>query len=143
MPKYNLDTDILTLYRRGHVEVTRRILSAVPGEVVTNVITAEEQLTGWYTAARRATKPPAIEHAYKRLGEVIEFFTGISILPFTQAAIARYIQLQSLKLNIGKYDLRIAAIVLEAGAIVVSRNVRDSGRVPGLAVEDWSVPPGP
>lgn len=143
MALYILDTDILTLFRRGHPEVTRRVQAAAASDVVTTVITAEEQLTGWYTAARRATKPAAIEHAYGRLAEVIEFFTGMTMLPFTQPAIARYLQLRSLKLNVGKNDLRIAAIALENGAIVVTRNVRDFGRVPGLVIDDWSQPPAP
>jgi tRNA(fMet)-specific endonuclease VapC len=141
MALYVLDTDILTLFRRGHPEVTRRVQAAIPTDIVTTVINAEEQLTGWYTAARRATKPAAIEHAYSRLTDVIGFFTGMRMLPFNQAAIGRYLQLRALKLNVGKNDLRVAAIALEAGAIVVTRNVRDFGRVSGLIVEDWSQPP--
>ncbi len=43
-----------------------------------------------------------------------------------------------MKLNVGKNDLRIAAIALENGAIVVTRNERDFRRVPGLAVENWA-----
>ncbi len=43
-----------------------------------------------------------------------------------------------MKLNVGASDLRIAAIVLEHNATLVTRNLRDFGRVPGLKVVDWT-----
>jgi tRNA(fMet)-specific endonuclease VapC len=51
----------------------------------------------------------------------------------------RYLTLAGLRLNVGKMDLRIAAITLENGATVVTRNTRDFSRVPNLTVVDWSV----
>ena len=71
----------------------------------------------------------------------IQFFTGIQILNFTQRAIKRYQELQALKINVAKMDLRIAAITLEAGAVLISRNLRDFQRIPQLTVEDWSIDP--
>jgi predicted nucleic acid-binding protein len=144
MALYVLDTDILTLYRQGDPVVDLRVRSVVPpDEVVTTVITAEEQITGWYALLRQSTRPQDLEHAYTRLVDVIRFFTGFPILPFARPAIARYGQLTAMKLNVRKYDLRIAAITMENGAVVVTRDVRDFGPVPGLPVEDWSIPPGP
>jgi tRNA(fMet)-specific endonuclease VapC len=143
MALYILDTDILTLFRAGHPEVTRRVRAAPPGEIATTIITAEEQLTGWYTLVRRVTRPVDIERAYARLADTIAFFAALTPLPLTQAAIARYAQLLAAKLNVGKNDLRIAAIALGAGAVVVTRNTRDFGRVPGLVIEDWTQPVAP
>jgi tRNA(fMet)-specific endonuclease VapC len=53
--------------------------------------------------------------------------------------VRRYNGLVSMRLNVGKMDLRIAAIALEHGAVVVTRNTRDFQRIPGVTVEDWTV----
>jgi tRNA(fMet)-specific endonuclease VapC len=39
--------------------------------------------------------------------------------------------------RIGAYDMQIAAIAMQHGLCVVTRNVREFQRVPGLLVEDW------
>lgn len=45
--------------------------------------------------------------------------------------------LESQGCKIGDRDLIIAAHALSLGAVVVTRNVREFQRVPGLAVENW------
>jgi tRNA(fMet)-specific endonuclease VapC len=143
MPLYVLDTDTVTLFRKSHPEVTSRVTATPAGHLATTVITVEEVLGGWYAAVRKAARPDEIETAYNRLAEVVGFFTGFAVLTFPQSAIARYEAFRKQKLNVGGNDLRIAAIAPEAGAIVVTRNVRGFGRVPNLAVEDWSQPAAP
>jgi tRNA(fMet)-specific endonuclease VapC len=51
----------------------------------------------------------------------------------------RWEQLRKAKIKIGRMDLRIAAVVLDHKAILVSRNLVDFQKVPGLQIEDWSV----
>jgi tRNA(fMet)-specific endonuclease VapC len=103
------------------------------------VITVEEQLSGWYALLRRARQPQELAQAYERLANNVRFLAGLEILSFPESAITRYDALNSLKLNIGRMDLRIAAITLENGGILVTRNVRDFQRVPNLTIENWAV----
>ena len=64
----------------------------------------------------------------------------MSIAPYDEAAIARFKQLQKMKLNVGLMDLRIVAVALEQGAILVTANLRDFACIPGLTMEDWTQP---
>lgn len=138
MPLYVLDTDSLSLHERGNPGLLAKAQALQPGELAVTVITVEEQLSGWYTILRRARLRHEIARAYLRLATAIENFSGLTILPFPETAIARFDQLDSLRLNVGRPDLRIAAITLEYGGIVVTRNLRDFQRVPGLTVENWA-----
>ena len=143
MPLFILDTDIFSLFREQHPEVVRRVQATPPDQLAIAVITVEEVLGGWYAALRKAKQPDAIEFAYGRLAASVGDFAGVAIRNFTRGAITRFEALRKQRLNVGANDLRIAAIALEVGAIVVTRNVRDFGRVPNLAVEDWSQPAAP
>ena len=138
MSLYVLDTDIFTLYRRGHEAVMRHALTHTPEELAITAITVEEQLSGWYALLRQVKTSVDLTRIYDRLVETVMFLSSIHILSFTQPAIAQYEQLRSMRLRIGTMDLRIAAIALASGATLVTRNVQDFQRIPGLVIEDWT-----
>ena len=102
------------------------------------IISVEEQLDGRHAYLRRVKTDAQLAFAYQNLTDAVRVLSGINIVTFSEAAIARYNELLALKLNVGKMDLRIAAIALEAGATVITRNLRDFQRVPELASENWA-----
>ena len=138
MISHLLDTDMLTLFQHGHPKVSTRCALAPPGSLAITIISVEEQFLGWYTRARQAKRDDEIASAYDRMTEFASFIKQLPIVSFTAKAIPEYRQLKALKLNVGKKDLCIAAIGRELRATVVTGNLSDFGRVPGLAVEDWS-----
>ena len=140
MPLYALDTDTISHLRNAHPVVTARAAVVLPADKFVTVITVEEQLDGWYTQIRRPLTKPRLADAYLRLAETVRYYGAAQILPFTEAAMDEFDRLLKLRLNVRRNDLRIAAIALEFGATVVTANVRDFARVPGLMVEDWTQP---
>jgi len=141
MSLFVLDTDIFTHYRYGHPVVVRRIVQHAVGHRLSLPVPAvDELISGWQASFRRARVTPG-QLAYFQLqfAEVIELMAGFEILPMTTASIAQHAALMAAKLHVKSPDLRIAAVALESGGIVVTRNLRDFRRVPGLISEDWSV----
>ena len=133
-----LDTDSLSLFRQGQESIVRRMSQSVPGELAITVITVEEQLSGWYTLLRRAKSDTDLARTYQRLADTVKLLAEFPILLYNEAAIARYEQLRTMKLNVGGMDLRIAAIALEHSGTVITRNLADFQRIPGLFCEDWT-----
>src|SRR5262249_55919244 len=138
MTPYILDTDTISLFQQGHPKVLQQCGARPTSDLAITVISVEEQLSGWYTAIRQARRPDELALAYQSLADSIPFLARWKILPVTTAALTRSQQLIGLKLNVRRIDLRIAAIVLEDGGTLVTRNTRDFSRVPGLVLEDWS-----
>ena len=140
MNLYVLDSDTVRLLRDRDPKVEARYHAVTaPDEVATTVITVHESVMGWHTYLLKARGPADIAFGYAELARSVRGFTRMTILEYPVAAVARFESLKRLKLNIGNNDVRIAAIALEAGGIVITRNLRDFRRVSGLACEDWSV----
>lgn len=109
-----------------------------PNQVFTTIITYEEQTRGWmaYSAAARTTARQV--KAYRKLERHLGLYRRVQVLGFDESAATEFDRLKQSRVCIGTMDLKIAAIALTHDATVLTRNLKDFNRVPGLRVEDWT-----
>lgn len=137
-----LDTDHLTLLERGGsgaLALEMRLDPIPESEIVTTIITYEEQMRGWLSHAAQASTTDKLITAYARLSRHVDTFTNFTIYPFDAAAAEQYEALRRRRIRIGTQDLKIAAICLAQDAMLLTRNLKDFNKIPGLRAEDWSV----
>lgn len=139
MATFLLDTDVLSLYQRNHARVLAAVAVHAADQLCISAVTIEEQIGGWSSLARSAKDAQTEEHASMFLAGLVVSWNRFAIAPMTVGAQTQFDLLAAAKLNVKHNDLRIAAIAKELGATVVTRNRRDFSRVPGLAIEDWSL----
>lgn len=139
MAIFLLDTDMLSLYQRDHPRVIAAVANHSTDHLCLGSTSIEEQIGGWSALARSAKNHQDQERAARLLAAIVVSWNRFAIVPLAEPALKRFDALARAKLNVKYNDLRIAGIALELGAIVVTRNRRDFGRVPGLVIEDWSI----
>jgi tRNA(fMet)-specific endonuclease VapC len=105
----------------------------------TTIITYEEQARGWLAFVARARTSKQRVHAYRKLFLHLEAFRRIEVLQFDDRCDSQFERLRQMRLRVGTLDLKIAAVALVERATLLSRNLSDFRRVPGLTVEDWTV----
>ena len=135
-----LDTDHLVELDQGSAAgaVLRGRLEAANEPVTTTIVSAEEQFRGWLAQIHRLSDVHQQIDAYDRLQRRIEFFAAWIVLPWTSEAADKFVELRQLKIRVGTMDLKIAAIALTTGGILLSRNQVDFGKIPGLQVQNWT-----
>jgi tRNA(fMet)-specific endonuclease VapC len=138
MTRFVLDTDIVSRLQRGDPAIAQRLADYPPEDVFTTIITVEEQLSGWYTLLRRARRATELVPVYERMTETVRFLRNVPILSFTRASAETYEELRARFPRRGRMDLRIAAIAISHGAVLVTRNLRDFLEIDELTVEDWT-----
>lgn len=130
--RYLLDTNIcIALIHRPEDELKKKLLSMQPENFVVCSIVKAEMKFGARNSQRVA----------ENLRQLDAFFSPFESLPFDDKAsdfygIHRALLSKSGK-PIGGNDLMIAAIALSRDVTVVTRNVNEFSRVPGLRVEVW------
>lgn len=137
MARYLLDTNILSdIVRNPSGPVATRISRFSRTErrnICTSIICAGELRYG-------ATKSGSV-----RLNQrVEEILKTLQVFPFEEDADRHYARirthLEGIGSPIGGNDLLIAAQAVSTGCILVSDNIREFGKVPGLQLENWLRP---
>ena len=139
MSTYLFDPNTLTLLQRRHPVLIANMGRHIGHEIAVTSVNVEETLGGWFSLLRQARTNADQAKAASRLANSVANLSQFPIYAITDASLERFDRLVKLKLNVGRADLKISALALEMGAIVVSNNLRDFGRVPGLIVEDWTI----
>lgn len=127
---YLPDTNAVSAYMRGDSPKLNAKMAEAFGELCLSVIVLAEREFG-VTKGTNA-------HARLKLAELAQ---SLPVEPFTRDDSTHYAairhDLESLGVGIGPMDTLIAAQALRLGATVITRNVREFSRVPGLRVENW------
>lgn len=139
---YLLDTDHISILQRATGEDFARLLAQVapcaPTALAFSIISLHEQVVGCHTYINQARTADALVRGYAMLETVLHTFRRATVLPFDAAAAAVATTLVAQRVRVRMMDLRIAAIALARGLIVLTRNAQDFGQIPGLQIEDWT-----
>jgi tRNA(fMet)-specific endonuclease VapC len=139
-----LDTDHLTIAQQqatpAYEYLIQRVSHHAPSAFLVSIISFHEQVMGWNAYLSRATTTAAVVRGYERLGRVLANFSTAQVLPFDDAAANVFDDFRTRRVRTGVMDLRIAAIAFSRKMTVLTRNVSDFRRVPGLKVADWTLP---
>lgn len=140
MTLFVLDTDHLSIYQRGVEPLTSKLFKVAhpPDNLALTIITVDEQLRGRLAQVRNAATSARLAQAYYWLHETFDQLSRFPVLDFDDSAANIYDDLLARKLRVGTQDLRIAAIVLSQGGVLLTRNRQDFGKVAGLQSEDWT-----
>jgi tRNA(fMet)-specific endonuclease VapC len=106
-------------------------------DLVITVITPQEITQGWLAELNRENAGPDQIYAYQRFLHSLLGFSKLKIFPFDGDAARQFVSLQQQRTRIGTMDLKIAAICIAHDAMLLTRNLVDFEKVPGLRVENW------
>ncbi len=131
MLKYMLDTNICIYTIKDRPQTVRELFHRHHGQLCISVVT-------WMELVYGAEKSCAQE---RNLAVVEGFAARLDVLNYDIEAARHTGQLRAELAKLGKpigpYDQMIAAHARSRGLIMVTNNLREFERVPGLRVENW------
>lgn len=131
MLRYLLDTNIVIYVIKRRPLAALEIFNRQQGRMAVSAITVAELVHG----AEKSQFPT------RNLAVVEDFFSRLTVLPYTAEAAYHYGSIRAVLekdgQTIGVNALHIAGHARSLGLTLVTNNLREFGRVPGLLLENW------
>ncbi len=131
MLRYLLDTDTVIYVIKNRTPGMHEKFVQTAGQLAISAITLAELMFGAENSNQMS----------RNLAVIDDFCSRLEVLPYADKAAQHYgsirFVLQKAGKTIGNNDLHIAAHARSEGLILVSNNLREFGRVPGLLLENW------
>jgi tRNA(fMet)-specific endonuclease VapC len=132
MLEYMLDTNICSYVIKNRPAALRERFDQLAEALCISTITLGELLYGVQKSARRSQNLEAVE----------QFTARLEVLPFSVKAAAHFGQIRAELARAGRpggaYDMLIAAHARSEGLVLITNNVREFQRMPGLRIENWA-----
>ena len=132
MLEYMLDTNICIYVIKNRPAALRERFDQLAEVLCISTITLGELLYGVEKSARRGQNLEAVE----------QFTARLEVLPFAARAAAHFGQIRAELERVGSpcgaYDMLIAAHARSEGLTLVTNNVREFERMPGLRLDNWA-----
>jgi tRNA(fMet)-specific endonuclease VapC len=138
---YFFDTDHFGIFQQQSglefVRLKARLSQTPQESLFVPIISFHEQVLGWTAFLSRSTTQHNVIRAYTRLRAILRDFSESQIALFEPQAATIFDGLRAQRIRVATMDFWIASIALASDWTVLTRNVVDFARVPGLKFEDW------
>jgi tRNA(fMet)-specific endonuclease VapC len=132
MLKYLLDTNIVIYTMKNRPQQVKRRFQQHHGQMGISAVTLGELVFG-------AEHSKEVE---RNLADIEAMAARLEVVPFDNKAAYHFGQIRAVLYRtgrpIGPYDMMIAGQARAIGLILVTNNIKEFERVPGLLLEDWS-----
>jgi tRNA(fMet)-specific endonuclease VapC len=131
MLKYLLDTNIVIYTMKNRPQQVKRRFKQHKDQMCISSVTLGELIFG-------AEHSQQVE---RNLTDIEAIIARLEVLPFDNKAAYHFGQIRAALYNIGKpigpYDMMIAGQTRASGLTLITNNIKEFERVPGLILENW------